>query len=255
MRPLNRFVVLAVAVLTAFCFSHAATISGTVKNPDGGPFKGAFVEAQNAKTKVTIDVLSDKEGKYRIESLAAGDYDVKIRAIGYKADPHTGVALAANQKLSFDFALQRGVVRWSDLNLYQGKQLLPDGKGKEILSSHCFVCHGFETRMAATTRDADGWRDRVNYMREAMSFQLGRTFTDEDENDVVTYLSTVFGPDSVVPRSPPISPPQKSRAYLFRRRHEDRLRRIRTPRPDARGLERRSRQERRSLDALLRARK
>jgi streptogramin lyase/mono/diheme cytochrome c family protein len=210
MRPLNRFVVLAIAVLTAFCFSHAATISGTVKNPDGGPFKGAFVEAQNAKTKVTIDVLSDKEGKYRIESLAAGDYDVKIRAIGYKADPHTGVALAANQKLSFDFALQRGVVRWSDLNLYQGKQLLPDGKGKEILSSHCFVCHGFETRMAATTRDADGWRDRVNYMREAMSFQLGRTFTDEDENDVVTYLSTVFGPDSVVPRSPADLPAYKS---------------------------------------------
>ena len=103
------------------------------------------------------------------------------------------------------------MVRWSDLNLYQGKQLLPDGKGKESFPSHCLVCHGFETRMAATTRDADGWRDRVNYMREAMSFTACRTFTDEDENSVVaTIYSTVFGPDSVVPRSPADLPAYKS---------------------------------------------
>ena len=116
MRPLNRFVVLAIAVLTAFCFSHAATISGTVKNPDGGPFKGAFVEAQNAKTKVTIDVLSDKEGKYRIESLAAGDYDVKIRAIGYKADPRTGRRSRCQSETLFRFcpSTRRGPLERSE---------------------------------------------------------------------------------------------------------------------------------------------
>ena len=209
MRALNRLASLAVSFLFASAFAQAATISGTVKGLDGGSFKGAFVEAQNSKTKITVDVLSDKDGKYHIENLPAGDYDVKIRAIGYNADPHSSVSLAANQKVSFDFALQRGVVRWSDLNLYQGKRLLPDGKGKEVLSARCFVCHGFETRMAATTRDADGWRDRVDYMRQAMSFQLGRSFTDQDENEVVNYLASVFGPDSVVPRSPADMPAYK----------------------------------------------
>lgn len=202
MRRLRRLSALLGAGLFVSSLASGATISGTVKGPEGGPFKAAFVEAQNAKTKITVDVLSDREGRYRLENLPAGDYEVKIRAIGYKADPRTGVSLAAHQKVSFDFALQRGVVRWSDLNLYQGKKLLPEGQGKEVLSARCFVCHGFETRMAAVSRDQDGWRDRVNYMREAMSFQLGRTFTDQDEDAVVTYLSSVFGPDSVIPKSP-----------------------------------------------------
>ncbi len=40
--------------------SYGATVSGTVKGPDGGPFEGAFVQAQNAKTKITYMALSDK---------------------------------------------------------------------------------------------------------------------------------------------------------------------------------------------------
>src|SRR5580692_3951186 len=153
MRPLTRLTGLVGALIGGASFAYGATISGTVKGPDGATFKAAFVEAQNAKTKVTVDVLSDRDGRYRIEKLPAGSYEVKIRAIGYKADPHAGVNLAANQKVSLDFALQRGVVRWSDLTLYQGKQLLPEGRGKEVLSARCFVCHGFETRMAAASRD------------------------------------------------------------------------------------------------------
>lgn len=41
-------------------------ISGTVKGTDGSAFKGAFVRAQSAKTKITVDVLSDRTGAYRI---------------------------------------------------------------------------------------------------------------------------------------------------------------------------------------------
>ncbi len=67
--------------------SHAATITGTVQGPDGGALlKGAFVEAQNTKTKITVDVLSNKDGRYRVEKLPAGQYEVMIRAIGYQAD-------------------------------------------------------------------------------------------------------------------------------------------------------------------------
>ena len=92
-----------VAALFAFLIlaasaSRAATVSGTVKGPDGAPFKGAFVEAQNAATKITVSVLSAPDGRYRIENLPAGDYELRIRAIGYKADPRPGVKLAADQK-------------------------------------------------------------------------------------------------------------------------------------------------------------
>ena len=54
--------------------ANAATISGTVAGPDGPAFRGAFVQARNAKTKILVSVLSDKDGRYRIDNLPAGEY-------------------------------------------------------------------------------------------------------------------------------------------------------------------------------------
>src|SRR5690348_12470155 len=80
----------------------AATISGTITGPDKAAFRGAFVQARNAKTKVTVSVLSDPQGHYRIEDLAAGEYRVGIKAPGYKADSKFGVQLGAEQNLTSD---------------------------------------------------------------------------------------------------------------------------------------------------------
>src|SRR4051794_16872584 len=46
-------------VVFATSVADAATITGTVKGPDGQAFRGAFVQARNAKTKITVSVLSD----------------------------------------------------------------------------------------------------------------------------------------------------------------------------------------------------
>lgn len=202
--------------LTLSCafVSHAATIAGTVKGPDSAAFPGAFVEAQNSKSKITVIVLSDTQGHYRIENLAAGQYRVFLRAVGYTADPRTGVSLTADQNASFDFKLQTGMVRWSDISVYQGKQLFPAGHGKDLLFKNCDICHGFQTRMASVTRDGDGWRDRVEYMRTAMAYGLAR-FTDQDASDLAAYLTTLFGPDSVLPKSPSEMPGYKDTVRPF----------------------------------------
>src|SRR5262247_2795488 len=92
---------LVIAVSTA----DAATITGMVKGPDGQPFRGAFVQARNAKTKITVNVLSDNQGRYRVENLAAGDYRLQIRAPGYQADTINGMALTQDQNATQDFAL------------------------------------------------------------------------------------------------------------------------------------------------------
>src|SRR5690349_1894145 len=90
--------------------ADAATITGTVKGPDGAPFRAAFVQARNTAMKMTVSVLTDNEGRYLVENLPAGEYTIGIRATGYKADPKTGVKLGADQNLSQDFALQTGMV-------------------------------------------------------------------------------------------------------------------------------------------------
>jgi len=41
-----------------------------------------------------------------------------------------------------------------------------------VLVEDCMSCHGFQSKMAAVTRDLDGFRSRVEYMREAMRSSL-----------------------------------------------------------------------------------
>lgn len=179
-------------------YAPAATISGVVKGPDGAPFKGAFVNAQNAKTRITVSVLSDKDGRYHIENLPAGSYSLRIRAVGYRGDPRNDVSLTADQKASFDWSVQQAAVRWNELSFYQGDNLLPAGKGKELLNQQCFECHEFQTRMASMHRDEEGWTQAVNLMRTAMGYRL-TAFTDADASVVIPYLNNVFGLDSAVP--------------------------------------------------------
>jgi cytochrome c5 len=205
-------------IVLAAPFAEAATISGTVTGPDGAPFRGAFVQARNAKTHITVSVLSDPQGHFKVPDLAAGSYRLAIRAPGFKADARNSVALAADQNLTQDFALQKSYVKWNEISMWQGKQLLPDAPGKELLFRHCMACHGFESRMASVVRNEDGWRDRVNYMKDAMGFfvmdpRFG--FNDQKAEDVTSYINHMFGEDSALPKSPADMPNYKDTVRPF----------------------------------------
>ena len=214
-----------------------ATIAGSVKGPDGAPFMGAFVVAENTQNRMTVSVLSDQQGRYQIANLPAATYAVRIRAIGYRSDPRRDVQLSGDQKASLDFALQKGTVRWSDLTTYQGRQLLPKtekvdlAKGGQYpsdpLFQSCFrSCHSFQTRMASAVREEDGWRDRVKYMRDViMGEGEGGGLSDPRFEEIVSYLTHTFGPDSTKPASPadipayketvrPLSPRAMNIAYV-----------------------------------------
>lgn len=215
MKMAYRSIAFSALVLLVSSITPAATISGTIKGPDGAPFEGAFVEAQNTKTRITTNVLSNHDGHYRVPDLPAGDYEVRIKAIGYKADPRTDVNLTAGQNASIDFPLQKGMVRWSDLSYYQGIQLFPDGKGKADFVGTCFGCHGFETRMASVHRDEEGWMDRVNYMKQITHFATAPELTDAKANDIADYINTLFGDDAKLPKSPADLPEYKSMVRHF----------------------------------------
>jgi virginiamycin B lyase len=192
-------------LLSFISFTRAATVTGTVKGPEGAAFRGAFVQAQNTSTKVLVSVLTDKDGRYRIENLPAGNYQIQVKAVGYRGDPRGNVNLAADQNANYEFALRQGAVRWSDLSQYQGEVLFPEAKGKDLLVGRCFACHGFQSRMASVRRDEDGWRDRVDYMVTTMHFFLGgvdRQFSDQNAADVSAYINSLFGEESVLPKSP-----------------------------------------------------
>ena len=182
--------------------ASAGVISGTVKDPDARPFKGAFVRARNhARPKITFNVLSDQRGRYRIENLSPGEYEVWATAIGYKNDARTGVKVAAAGSAAVDIALQNGMVQWADLDNAQADTLLPEGRGKKQFLDQCTGCHGFQVRIAGgKRRDEAGWRSVMAAMK-AVGPQ--RSFRNEQENaDILSYLTAVFGPDSKLPASP-----------------------------------------------------
>ncbi len=201
MRPVVKSAALAAFLGLLASTAYGATMSGTVKGPDGKPFKGAFVEAQDMESRIATNVLSDKDGRYRIENLSEGQYELSARAVGYRFQPIAGIQLTAAQNATYEIALQQGTVHWTDLSIYQGEQLLPEGRGRAKLTTACFRCHGFQSRMAAQVRDETGWHDRVTYMRTSFGYLL-KDVNEKDGDDVTAYLTKYFGPDSPLPHSP-----------------------------------------------------
>ena len=193
-------------VLAAPAFS--ATITGTVTGPDGKPFMGAFVVAENPQTKISVNVLSSESGRYYIGDLPAGTYTVQIKSIGVRAAPQSDVKLTADQKTSFDFTLQKRPVRWSDLSTYQGRKLLPktaehDLSHKDPFFGTCFQsCHSFQNRMASVVRDEEGWTDRVRYMSDVIMAGDGRKLTPAEIEEYAKHLNFLFGAESPKPNSP-----------------------------------------------------
>ena len=222
----TRMLLLAIGIAALAPLSHAGTITGTVTGPDGEPFRGAFIAAQNLKTKITVMVLSQKDGHYRVENLPAGTYDVQAKAVGYRSEPHTGLSLTAQQDGTAQLILQKAAVLWSDLSIYQGEVLLPNLPGKRLLltdgtrpirDSPCQICHSFQNKMAPWVRNDEGWRTRVEYMRNVMNCcnSPDTGVNDKDADLIVSYLTSLFGPNSVLPASPTDDPKYKSTVHTF----------------------------------------
>src|ERR1700687_6001334 len=117
MRLHRKFLALISLVVFFGSACYAATIRGTVKGPDGAPFEGAFVQAQNTKTRMAFIVLTDSQGRYRVEKVPACEYQLSSRATGLRNDPRPGVTLTSDQDASFDFALQKAAIRWNELSI------------------------------------------------------------------------------------------------------------------------------------------
>jgi len=175
------------------------TISGTIKGPDGAPLKGAFVRAQNIKTKVTTMVLSDKQGRYWADNLAPGGYEVSATSVGYKSDPikRSDVKVDGEQAVTISFTMQKSMVQWNQLTKYQAGMLLPEAPGRDELLMQCFNCHGI-AKFGAMRYDHDGWVQAIGMMTK-----LGVANIRPDVADKVAgYLAAVFGPDAATPQSP-----------------------------------------------------
>ena len=256
MRSFGSLGVLCLVALSASA-ADAATIAGTVTGPDGAPVPrrlraGPQCHDQDHRQRA----VRHRRATTRCRISRPATTGWRSGRPASRAIPRAASRSPPTRTPPHDLALQKGLVRWSDLSIYQGTKLLPEARGKDLLFTHCMACHGFESRMAAVTRDEDGWRDRVNYMRDAMGFFINRPqlqFNDQKADDIVYYLNRRVrrGLDAAEIAGRPAAL-QGHGAPVQRRGDEDRLCRIRNARPQPDAVERASGQGRQVLDSLLR---
>src|SRR5258708_13045046 len=114
MKSASRYWGLLILVLFLVPLAYGATVTGTVKGPDGASFRGAFVQAQNSNTKIMVSVLTDKDGRYRIENLPAGQYQLQVKTVGYRSDPRSAVNLPGDHNAPYTFTLHKDTLPLTD---------------------------------------------------------------------------------------------------------------------------------------------
>jgi hypothetical protein len=88
----------------------SSSLSGTVKDRDGGVIPGATVTIKNNATGVTQSLVTNGEGAYAAPTLNPGTYTVTIEITGFKKAEYPEVRLLAGQPATINTTLEVGGV-------------------------------------------------------------------------------------------------------------------------------------------------
>src|SRR5262245_32862677 len=120
MRPRSQFAlglallsVTALASLSVFAQTEAATISGRVADPQGAAVVGAKVSATNVNTGVSSSTQTNGAGFYNLPSLIPGTYRVVVEKEGFAQIVKPDIQLHVQDNAGINFSLQVGSVTQS----------------------------------------------------------------------------------------------------------------------------------------------
>src|SRR5947209_6352026 len=108
-RAVSRAFCLALCLLLCGLGANAQTIvgriSGTIKDASGAVVPGSTVTVTNAATNLVRTATTDADGFYTVTNLPVGTYAISAESSGFKKAELSGVALAADARLTIDLAL------------------------------------------------------------------------------------------------------------------------------------------------------
>jgi len=84
----------------------ATSISGTVLDVNQAAVSGAKILITNVDTNDAWNTSTDADGRFQYDSLAAGNYSLKIEAIGFKNHVTTNIILERTQLLNIETILE-----------------------------------------------------------------------------------------------------------------------------------------------------
>jgi hypothetical protein len=86
------------------------SITGIVHDAQGAVLPGAKITLTNVDTQEQQTAVTGGDGSYRLPSLKAGNYELRIEAAGFATSVRTNVTVSAAQQLVFDETMQVGQV-------------------------------------------------------------------------------------------------------------------------------------------------
>ena len=158
----------------AFCFvllvtasaQSGASLTGTVKDPQGRPVAGATIAVVSRSGAASTTTTSDLSGNYRLERLPAGDYLLRATARGFASflidDIHVGAATAATRDVAFQLA-----------GIHQ--QVVVTASGTPQMSDQVSKATTVIDQFDADARDATAVSDVVAFAPGVRVQQLGGT--------------------------------------------------------------------------------
>src|SRR6185503_1831443 len=83
-------------------------IEGVVSDPSGAIVLNASVTVRNTATGLTRTANTGNDGRYRIEKLPPGEYEVKVTAQNFKSTVATDVKVDVGSNVPLDLKLEVG---------------------------------------------------------------------------------------------------------------------------------------------------
>jgi len=128
--------------------------------------EGVVVSAKKKESTVTVSVISDAQGRFSFpaDRLGAGQYSLKIRAIGYDLIGSATADVQAEQTTSVDLKLRKTKNLASQLSNAEWMASIPGTEEQKSFLLNCTGCHTLE-RIVRSTHDADEWQQVIVRMR------------------------------------------------------------------------------------------
>lgn len=184
---------------TVTTVASASVMTGVIRNPAGKPEANVFVTAHDASRKMSVSVLTDVNGRFKLDDLFEATYDVRARKAGFDDATAEKVVLGPREgsvdlQLTADSGAHLSTPGAAWLNV------LPDEPMKATFVSSCTICHDSASPQAHAPRDAAGWEAIIHQMRtQADAYSV---IVPMDPKKLATWLADNKFGTKIVPFDP-----------------------------------------------------
>jgi len=102
--------VLTLSAVPLVAQDFRGAIDGIVKDNTGAVLPGVTVTVKNVETNVTVTVVTDAKGGYRVPHLNSGTYSVEAGLDGFKTQIRKGIAVHVGDSIAIDFKMEQGAL-------------------------------------------------------------------------------------------------------------------------------------------------